>query len=220
MNFTPIFEEWPLFVSGLAVTVLASLVGSVIAIAISVLLGVASQLEHRGVEIAVRIFVYVFRGIPLLVLIFLVFYGLPAFGIVLPAFEAGIVALALCSAGYMIEVVRAALQAVDPSQKEAGQIDGASHWVIQTRIIFPQAVPTMIANGTNEANALIMATSLLSVISVGDVVRSAQQVVSIYFNPFEAYITLAVLYLAVTGIVARLSIGFERWLRIVTFASR
>jgi polar amino acid transport system permease protein len=219
VNFGPILAEWQLYVAGAAVTITAALLGSILAITLSVLLGIASKLGHRGVELFVRGFVYFFRGTPLIVLLFLVFYGLPQVGIVLPAFEAGVLALGFCSAGYMIEVVRASLEAVDEAQSEAAQVDGASSLRTMTQIVFPQAVPHMIANGTNEITALVMATSVLSVIAINDVVLAAQISLGKYFNPFEAYIALAALYLVMTSLITRASITLERWLKTATFGS-
>src|SRR3990170_1169646 len=115
MRFDPIFDQWPLIAYGLRVTVVASLFASVLAVVIGMSLGIASQLGDKRMYALVRAFVYIFRGIPLLVLIFLAYYGLPAFGLVLPALMAGVLAFGLNCGGYLTEVVRAALESVDVS---------------------------------------------------------------------------------------------------------
>jgi His/Glu/Gln/Arg/opine family amino acid ABC transporter permease subunit len=219
MNFGPILAQWPVFAAGFLVTLTASVLGSALALATGVVLGIASQLGNRALNGAVRAFVYVFRGIPLLVLLFFAFYALPIVGLVLPDIVAGILALGVVSGAYMVEVVRSALESVDKSQSEAAQMDGASVWVIVSRIVFPQAMPQMVAPLTNDLTALVMATSLLSVISISDLTRAAQLTVGIYFDPFEAYVALGLLYLIMTAALTWASIRFERWLSRMLFAS-
>jgi|SRR5579862_425445 len=219
MNFGPILSQWPVFAAGFVVTLTASVLGSALALAIGVVLGIASQLGNRALNVAVRAFVYVFRGIPLLVLLFFAFYALPIVGLVLPDIVAGILALGVVSGAYMVEVVRSALESVDQSQSEAAQMDGASVWVIVSRIVFPQAMPQMVAPLTNDVTALVMATSLLSVISISDLTRAAQLTVGIYFDPFESYVALGLLYLIMTAALTWFSIRLERWLSRSLFSS-
>ena len=212
MDFRPIFEGMPLLESGLIVTLVASFFGGTLALAIGVLLGIASQFHQPVLNGLVRFYVYFFRGTPLLVLLFLSFFALPVIGISLPALVAGIIAIGFNSGGYLTEAVRSALESVDVSQKEAAAIDGTGTWMTLTQIVFPQASRQMVPPVINEIVSLIKGTSLLAVISVGDVTRAAQLIVGQAFIPFEAYITLAIIYLVVTSIVTRASILFERWL--------
>jgi len=219
MDFRPIIENIPLLAKGLAVTLTASFFGGALALAIGLLLGILSQFHKPLLDSIVRSYVYFFRGTPLLVLLFLSFFGLPVIGISLPALVAGIIAIGFNSGGYLTEAVRAALESIDVSQKEAAAIDGMGTWMMLTRIIFPQASRQMVAPVTNEIVSLIKGTSLLAVISVGDVTRAAQLIVGQAFVPFEAYITLAVIYLVVASIVTRGSIIFERRLDRVLWSS-
>jgi His/Glu/Gln/Arg/opine family amino acid ABC transporter permease subunit len=218
MRFQPLFDQLPLLAAGLQVTVITWLLASLLSVVIGVLLGIWSQLGDQRVYVLIRAFVYFFRGIPLLVLLFLAYYALPAFGLNLPGTVAGILAFGLNSGGYMTEVVRSALESVDVSQKEASALDGASNWVTLTRVVFPQATPRMIAPGTNQIVSLIKGTSLLSVISVTDVTRAAQLIAAANFNPLEVYLSLGVLFVAMVAVLTRASTLLERWLGRALFA--
>jgi His/Glu/Gln/Arg/opine family amino acid ABC transporter permease subunit len=219
VDFRPIAENLPLLAKGLAVTLTASFFGGALALMIGLLLGIISQFRQPVLNAIVRSYVYFFRGTPLLVLLFLSFFGLPVVGVSLPALVAGIIAIGFNSGGYLTEAVRSALESIDVSQKEAAAIDGMGTWMTLTRIIFPQASRQMVAPVINEIVSLIKGTSLLAVISVGDVTRAAQLIVGQAFIPFEAYITLAVIYLVVASIITRGSIVFERRLDRVLWSS-
>jgi His/Glu/Gln/Arg/opine family amino acid ABC transporter permease subunit len=220
MRFQPILDQWQLIVGGIQVTLISAFFASLICIVVGMLLGVLSQFGHSGVYRVVRAFVYLFRGTPVLVLLFLAYYALPTFGLNLPGMVAGILTFGLNTGAYMTEVTRGALESVDVSQREAAHIDGASDWMTTTRVIFPQAFPLMIAPGTNQLVNLLKGTSLLAVISVTDLTRSFQLVAAASFIPFEAYFFLGVVYLILVGILTRGSILFERWLDRRLFRSK
>jgi His/Glu/Gln/Arg/opine family amino acid ABC transporter permease subunit len=117
VNFEPRLDQWPLIIEGAKVTLFTAALGSLVAILTGVTLGVASQLGYRRFYALARGFVYLFRGIPLLVLLFLSFYALPAMGLALPGLVAAVLAFGLNAAGYLTEVVRAALESVDRGQR-------------------------------------------------------------------------------------------------------
>jgi His/Glu/Gln/Arg/opine family amino acid ABC transporter permease subunit len=211
LEIEPIIESIPLLWAGLQTTLIACFAASILAIAVGVLLGSAYLLNSPVISGFVRAYVYFFRGTPLLVLLFLAYFGLPVIGITLPALLAGIIAIGLCSGAYITEAVRSALEGVDKSQQEAASIEGARQWEILVYVIFPQALRQIIAPTTNELINLIKGSSLLAVISVGDVTRAAQLVVGREFIPFEMYLTLAFIYLVITSILTRVSHNFERW---------
>lgn len=211
MDFKPVIESIPLLLEGLKVTVVACSFASVLAIMTGVLLGTAFMLRNPILSFFIRGYVYFFRGTPQLVLLFLSYFGLPVIGIQLPALTAGIVAMGLCSGGYITEVVRSALEGVDKLQHEAAGLDGASKWRTLVFIIFPQAMQQIVAPTVNELINLVKGSSLLAVISVGDVTRAAQLVVGREFNPFEMYMTLALVYLVIVSIITKASYILEDW---------
>jgi His/Glu/Gln/Arg/opine family amino acid ABC transporter permease subunit len=205
LDIAPVIASIPLLWTGLQVTIIACLLGSLLAIAVGVVLGTAYLFHNRAVTFAVRSYVYFFRGTPQLVLLFLAYFGLPVVGIDLPALVAGIIAIGLCSAAYITEAVRSALEGVDLSQREAASLEGARDWQILVYVVFPQALRQIVAPTTNELINLVKGSSLLAVISVGDVTRAAQLVVGREFVPFEMYLTLALIYLAINSALTRAS---------------
>jgi His/Glu/Gln/Arg/opine family amino acid ABC transporter permease subunit len=210
LDIAPVIESIPLLWQGLQVTIVACFFGSVLAIAVGVILGTAYLLRSRIITLLVRSYVYFFRGTPQLVLLFLAYFGLPVVGIELPALVAGIIAIGLCSGAYITEAVRSALEGVDASQREAASLEGAREWEILAYVMFPQALRQTVAPTTNELINLVKGSSLLAVISVGDVTRAAQLVVGREFVPFEMYLTLAFIYLIINSILTRASHLLER----------
>jgi len=101
MNFQPMLDQWPLIARGIQVTLVTAFLASGLSITFGALLGVLSQLEYAPVYRLTRAFVYFFRGVPLLVLLFLSYYALPSLGLVLPGLLAGILAFGINSVGYM-----------------------------------------------------------------------------------------------------------------------
>jgi polar amino acid transport system permease protein len=205
LDLAPVIASIPLLWKGFQVTVIACFLGSLLAIAVGVVLGTAYLFRNPAISFAVRSYVYFFRGTPQLVLLFLAYFGLPVVGIELPALVAGIIAIGLCSGAYITEAVRSALESVDSSQREAASLEGARDWQILVYVVFPQALRQIIAPTTNELINLVKGSSLLAVISVGDVTRAAQLVVGREFVPFEMYLTLALIYLAVNSVLTRAS---------------
>jgi His/Glu/Gln/Arg/opine family amino acid ABC transporter permease subunit len=210
-EFVPIIESLPLLWNGLQITLIACSLGSLLAIALGVVFGTAYLLRNPVISLVVRSYVYFFRGTPQLVLLFLAYFGLPVIGIELPALAAGIIAMGLCSGAYITEAVRSALEGIDRSQQEAASLEGAAQWQILVFVAFPQALRQIIAPTTNELINLVKGSSLLAVISVGDVTRAAQLVVGREFIPFEMYLTLACIYLVINSVLTRLSHLLERW---------
>lgn len=214
LNFEPILQSLPLLWDGLQVTLIACFFGAILAVTVGVIFGTIYLLHHPLVTAIVRCYVYFFRGTPQLVLLFLAYFGLPVVGIDLPAMVAGIIAIGLCSGAYITEAVRSALEGIDRSQHEAASLEGASQLQTLIFIIFPQALRLLIAPTTNELINLVKGSSLLAVISVGDVTRSAQLIVGREFIPFEMYLVLAFIYLIINSILTRLSHLLERWAKI------
>ena len=210
MDVTPFVEGWGLLLSGLRGTLVAAALCLVVSLFVGVLLGSAHELRIGPLRAAIRFYVYFFRGTPVIVLLFLSYFGLPAMGLRLGALEAGVLAIGLNSSAHIVEVVRSSVQSVDVEQHEAAAIDGAGPLRTLYSIIFPQAIATMVAPTTNELISVVKNTSLLAVISVAEVTRAGQLLAARYFTPFEVYFFLAAVYLILSSILTRLSVLLER----------
>jgi ABC-type amino acid transport system permease subunit len=138
------------------------------------------------------------RGTPLLVQIYIVYFVLPAVGISLPPFVSGLVALSLNSAAYVSEIFRAGIQSIDAGQGEAARALGMSHVQAMRYIILPQTLRRVLPPLTNEAVALLKDSSLVSVVSLSELMRMGREIVTTSGAPTTVYLAVALLYLAMT----------------------
>lgn len=142
----------------------------------------------------VRLFMWLFMGTPLLLQLFLIYFGLIQIGIDIPALAAGIIGLGLHFAVYNADVLRAGIIAVDHGQTEGARSIGFGRFQTLRYIVIPQAVRNTAPPIGNNMIALLKESSLASVIGIAELVHSAQLAISETFRPFEFYITVAVLY--------------------------
>jgi polar amino acid transport system permease protein len=180
---------------GALVTLEISACAMLLATAIGLLLGLVSVSDLTAVKAVVRVYVYFIRGTPALVQIFLVYFALPRIGLELSSFWSGVVALAFNSAGFIAEIVRAGLQSIDAGQSEAALSIGMTTRQTIVYILLPQSLRRITPPLTNEVITLVKTSSLLSVISVFELTRTAQVIIAERFVPFELYFALAVYYL-------------------------
>jgi len=146
------------------------------------------------------IYTWIFRGTPLMLQIFFVYYGLPTLGIKFDSFTAASLAMVINYAAYLAEIFRAGIQSIDIGQIEASRALGMSYGQMMRYIILPQTVKRVLPPVSNEFISLIKDTALVSVIGMGDLLRAAKQVVTRDFN-ITAFIIAAILYLVMTSIV-------------------
>lgn len=184
----------PLLLEGTWVTLYVSFFAGIIGTLAGIVIGLLSLSNIRPIEWVIRIYVDFVRGTPLLIQIFLVFFALPAVGITMNEIWAGITALAFNLAGYAAEIVRGGVGAVEKGQTEAAKSIGMTRGKILVYILLPQAARQMVPPFTNEMITMIKSSSLLSVISVYELTRSGQAIISVHFVPFEIYGLLALYY--------------------------
>ena len=150
------------------------------------------------------------RGTPVLVQIFLIYFALPRIGFELPSFWSGVVRLAFNSGGFISEIVRAGLQSIDAGQTEAALSIGMTNRQSILFILLPQSLRRITPPMTNEVITLVKSSSLLSVISITELTRSAQAIIAERFTPFELYAELAVFYLVIISVLAWFSEFVEK----------
>ncbi|MGE9553557.1 amino acid ABC transporter permease [Erwinia amylovora] len=157
-----------------------------------------------------RFYIWFIRGTPALIQVFIVYFGIPQFGIHFSPFFAGVIALALNSGAYVAEIIRSGLNAIPRSQMESASALGMSRAEVMRRIILPQVFRIILPPLTNEAISALKNTSLLSTITVIDITLYAQTIISATFRPFEFYIAASVIYLLLTTILTELAARLER----------
>lgn len=156
------------------------------------------------------VYVEVFRGTPLLVQIFTVYYVLPALGVALAAWPAALLAFSLNSAAYVAEIFRAGIQSIDVGQMEAARSLGMSYGLAMRLVILPQAFRRVLPPLTNEAIALLKDTSLVSVIALVEITRTGQELTGQYARPMVIWPLVGLIYLLLTVPLTRLANWLER----------
>jgi len=214
MQFEPILERLPLFLGGTVQTLWLSGAAFALALLIGLGLAVARLSRRRTLALGSRMITDLVRGIPALVLVLLIYFGLPQLGFDLGSGPSGIIALGVNSGAYIGEAFRAGIQAVDVGQTEAARSLGMSHPQAMRRVVLPQAIRFAIPPVTNEATVLIKGTSLLSVISITELTRVGTQVMTLTFRPIEAFLTVGLIYLVINTVVSQASSRLERRLAV------
>lgn len=200
-------------------TLLLAFLGLVFACILGMIFGLLSVLKNKACNIISNIFVFVIRGVPMIVLAFFIYFGIPYLintilgfggGFTLSALQAGTVCLALNCGAYMAEIIRAGIQSVDIGQMEAGRSLGLPYWKTMRKIILPQAIRTMIPSIINQFIITVKDTSILSVIGFPELVLAAKQVQANTFKAFETWAIVGVMYLVVITILSYLAKLVER----------
>ncbi|MBI1778949.1 MAG: ectoine/hydroxyectoine ABC transporter permease subunit EhuD [Proteobacteria bacterium] len=166
------------------------------------------------------IYVEIIRGTPALLQLFYIYFVLPAFGLRLPAFLAGVIGLTVNYAAYLSEVYRAGIQAVAHGQNEAAQSLGLSRWLTMRHIILPQALRIVVPPLGNYFISLFKDTSLVSTITVKELIFTGQIIAATNFQYFTIFTIIGVIYLAISYVGSLMVQYLEHWSRIETGARR
>ncbi|KOQ23795.1 amino acid ABC transporter permease, partial [Achromobacter xylosoxidans] len=192
-----IAELVPPLLEGLAVTLEIMAGAVVLAVPLALVAGVGRLSTVRPVRWLASIYVEVFRGTSALVQLFWFYFVLPLFGVQLPAMLVGIVVLALNAGAYGAEVVRGAIRAVPPGQREAGVALNLTRGQIMRRIVVPQAIPAMLPPAGNLLIELLKNTALVSLITITDLTFRGQLLRSETLRTTEIFTLMLLLYFAV-----------------------
>ncbi len=203
LDFSVMLPFCPLLFSGLKITVFIGICSFFGATTIAVVVGsIRSSIAHNGfskfLQGILSVYVEAFRGTPLLVQIFVVYFGLPSFGIDIEPITSAILTMSLNSGAYFSENVRAAIMAIDKGQYEAAKTLGYSPLQTNIFIILPQALRLAIPTFMNGFSTVIKETSIVSTIPIIELMRTGNQIYAINFRSFEIYITLAAIYFLLT----------------------
>lgn len=203
-------------------TLLLALLGLFFACIIGLIFGLLGVIKNRACNIITQIFVDVVRGVPMIVLAFFVYFGVPylfntvigGFSVNLTALQAGVICLALNCGAYMAEIIRAGIQSVDIGQMEAARSLGLSYAKAMRRVVLPQAIRTMIPTIINQFIITLKDTSILSVIGFPELVNTAKNVQANTFMSFQTWAIVGLMYLFVITILSRCAKRLERRLNV------
>ena len=215
--FAIITKFGSMLISALGQTLIMALYSLLFACIIGLIFGILSVLKNKVCNIIARIFVDIIRGVPMIVLAFFVYFGVPLVinkvtdaGFTLTALQAGIVCLSLNCGAYMAEIIRAGIQSVDIGQMEACRSLGMTYTQAMCKVVLPQAIRTMIPSIINQFIITLKDTSILSVIGFPELVNRAKNVVSITGDAFEVWAIVGVMYLIVITILSYIAKFIER----------
>lgn len=200
-DFSPVWNGWRALAHGAFVTVEVTVGAIVLGCILGLLIGLARLDPRRRVIYALgTAYVSFIRGTPLLVQLFIWFFGLPHFGINLPAFLCGVLGMGVYSGAYVSEIVRGAIQSIDRGQMEAARSLGMPYSMAMRQIVVPQAIVRMIPPLGNEFVALIKNSSLVSLLTIADVMHEGQKIISVSYRSLEVYLAVALVYFVLTNL--------------------
>ncbi|MCR4723684.1 MAG: amino acid ABC transporter permease [Eubacteriales bacterium] len=183
------------------VTVPLTVLSFALAMAISVAVAFIQYAKVKVLSGLCRFYIWIIRGTPLLVQLYLVFYGMPSIGIVLEAFPAAVIVLGFNEGAYMAESVRGALDSVNVGQVEAGYCVRMNYLQIMTHIVFPQAFRVAFPALSNSLISMVKSTSLAATITVMEMFRQAQVINGRVYESLALYTEVALIYLAICTIL-------------------
>lgn len=185
---------WPLLLAAITGTIPLALASFAFGLIIAILIALMRLSRNRVLSGAARVYISAIRGTPLLVQLFVIFYGMPSVGIVIDPWPAAIIAFSLNVGGYAAEIVRAAILSVPKGQWEAAHTVGFSQTKTLTRIVLPQAARVSVPPLSNTFISLVKDTSLASTILVTEMFRRAQQIAAFSFEVLPIYLEAALIY--------------------------
>lgn len=194
LDFSVVPSYFGLLLQGMGLTIAITTGAGILSFFGGILFAVAALYAPMIIRLPMRGFAFLFMGTPLLLQLFLIYFGLIQFGIDLPAFVAGVIGLGLHFAVYNSELIQASILAVDKGQYEGARTLGLSRSQTLRRIIIPQAVRAVIPPMGNNMIALLKDSALVSVIGVMELTLAAQQAISRTYRPFEFYLAVAFCY--------------------------
>ncbi|MEF2276881.1 amino acid ABC transporter permease [Deinococcus sp. YIM 134068] len=203
-------QALPVLVQGAGITLAFALAAMVLGLPLGFAVALARLSRVGPLRALTGLYVSFIRGTPLLVQIFVIYYGLPSFGVTLSPVVGGVLALTLNAGAYLSETIRAAILSVGRGQREAAYSLGLTPSQTMRLIVLPQALRVAAPSLGNSLIGLVKDTSLVSVITVVELLRSAQLVIARTFEPFGPYLMAALLYWAISAVLEVVQRRVER----------
>ena len=206
-----------LLLEAMGQTLIMAFYSLIFASIIGLIFGMLSVLKSKVCNVIAQVFVDIIRGVPMIVLAFFVFFGVPYAlknflhsTFTFTALQAGIICLSLNCGAYMSEIIRAGIQSVDVGQMEAARSLGIPYWKSMQKVVLPQAIRTMIPSIINQFIITLKDTSILSVIGFPELVNAAKNVIAINFKSVQVWLIVGVMYLIVITILSKVAKALER----------
>ena len=199
-----------LLLATVKVTIPLSIIAFVLALVVAVLATAMRLSGIRPLQWISRFYVWLFRGTPILVQLFIIFYGLPAAGITLSAWTSAIIAFTLNTGAYAAETLRASVQSIPRGQLEAARTLNYTGWQTVRHVVAPQALRIALPPLGNDLIDLVKGTSLVMVITLSDVFQVGRQIAATTFQPLALYTEVALVYLVIFTVLSWIQSRVER----------
>ncbi len=213
MKFDFLTTYWPFYIEGLKITIIYSIFAVIFGIILGVMLALMKLSKLKIFKAFAVSYINFVRGTPILVQIYIVYFGLFSFGINLADSTAGIAALAINSGAYVAEIVRAGIEAVDRGQIEAARSLGMSHFATTRLLVIPQAIKNILPALCNEFIVTTKNTSMLSIIGIHDLMYNTDTIRGNTLLAFEPLIVAAAIYFTISYVLTKLIGMLERRLK-------
>lgn len=206
MNFSRIIPQYlPLFFEGVKMTILLTLASVFVGLIFGLIAALMKMSKIRVLRVISTAYIEIIRGTPLLVQIFLIYFGITQVtGLNIPEFPAAVIALAINSGAYVAEIIRAGIQAVDRGQTEAAYSLGMPHAMTMRYIVIPQAIKNILPALVNEFITLIKESSVMSVIGLVELTRTSDLIRAKTYLSFEPLLVIALFYFIMTFSLSKL----------------
>ena len=200
-----------ILIPGITVTIPLTLISFSLALIIAVIVAMIQVANVPGLKKLARFYIWVVRGTPLLVQLYVIFFGLPGLGIVIEPFPCAVLVFSINEGAYCAETIRAALESVPKGQMEAGYCVGMSYLQIMRRIVLPQAFRTAFPPLSNSLIGMVKDTSLAANITVVEMFMATQRIVARTYEPLALYIEVGLIYLLFCTVLTKLqSVGEKK----------
>ena len=210
-NVELVVNSFPLLLIGAGVTIQITLLSVIVGVIIGLFVGIARISSFKFIRLAAAVYVDFFRGTPLLIQIFLIYFAIPVVtGQRMDPFVAAITACGINSGAYVAEIFRAGIQSIDAGQMEAGRSLGMTWTQTMRYIIVPQAFKRVIPPLGNEFIALLKDSSLVSVIGFEELTRRGQLIIARTYGSLEIWLSVAIIYLVMTLTISRFVAYLEK----------
>jgi His/Glu/Gln/Arg/opine family amino acid ABC transporter permease subunit len=204
-------ENYMTLIIAMGKTLELTLFSLICASVIGLLIGILNVSKKKSFNVIANIYIDLVRGVPLIVLAFFVYFGVPtATGIKLSALTAGIISLSLNAGAYMAEIVRAGIQSIDKGQMEAARSLGLPYGKAMRRVVLPQAIRTMIPSIINQFIITLKDTSILSVIGFPELTQAGKIIIARNYESLKMWAIIGVMYLIVITILSKIAKKLER----------
>ena len=204
----------PLFATGTAVTLQVTAASLAIALALGALLAILKVLPSRMLRSLLSFYTSIFRGVPLIVLLFIAYFATPQLtGFKISMFAAGVLTLGLNGSATVSEVLRGGIEGVPTGQYDAARAQGLPYALMMRRVIVPQALRSVAPALVNEVITLLKGSSLVAVIGLADLMRAAQTVQALTYRAFEPFLIAAAIYYVIVMALAAVGRALERGLK-------